>query len=200
MLARSPGDGIIRAFSIQRARDALNFPMCAASASNLLEGYGNVFVFAAFGAIFVWVNLFVIGKLVMRRPSKPDEGDKGVAYECAEPAMGDAWIRFDIRFYTLTLIFLIFDIEVVLLFPWATAYQTFIEAGHGAYAFFAMLFFLVILGIGLAYDWLRKDLEWTSTKPGRAVSDATLVGGVVSEPAQASGEEADESAPKEAVA
>jgi len=167
-----------------------------ALASAVFEGFGNVLVFAAFGAVFVWLNLFVIGKLLLRRPAKPEEGDKGVAYECGEPAIGDAWIRFDIRFYTLSLIFLIFDIEVVLLFPWAVAYDSFIEAGYGAAAFVEVLFFLLVLGVGLAYAWLRRDLEWTSTRPGPAVSDEVLARGVDHEPeparsqAQAAKEEA----------
>ena len=150
----------------------------ALAANDLFEGFGNVLVFGVFGAAFVFLNLYVVGKLILRRPAKPDQGDKGVTYECAEPSMGDAWIRFDIRFYTLSLIFLIFDIEVALLFPWAVAYGSFVEAGAGAHALFAMVIFLVILAIGLAYDWIRRDLEWTSTKPGRALSEEALVGGV----------------------
>jgi len=146
------------------------------------EAFGNVLVFAAFGAIFVWLNLFVIGKLLLRRPEKPDQGDKGSTYECGEPTMGDAWIRFDIRFYTLTLIFLIFDIEVALLFPWAAVYDSFIEAGFGLAAFVEVLVFLVVLGVGLAYVWARRDLEWTSTKPGRAVSEEVLRAAVDREP------------------
>jgi len=151
-------------------------------ASTFQEGFGNVLVFAGFGVVFVWVNLFVIGKLLLRRPDKPSQGDKGVTYECGEPAMGDAWIRFDIRFYTLSLIFLIFDIEVALLFPWAVVYGSFIEAGFGLGAFAEVLVFLLVLGVGLAYVWARRDLEWTSTKPGRAVSEAALREGVVHEP------------------
>jgi NADH-quinone oxidoreductase subunit A len=151
-------------------------------ASTFFEGLGNALVFAAFGAVFVWLNLFVIGKLLLRRPHKPDQGDKGATYECGEPALGDAWIRFDIRFYTLSLIFLIFDIEVALLFPWAAVYDSFIEAGFGLAAFAEVLFFLVVLGVGLAYVWARKDLDWTSTRPGRAVPDEALREGVVHEP------------------
>ena len=144
------------------------------TASTFLEGYGNVLVFAVFGAIFVWLNLFVIGKLLLRRPHKPDQGAKSLTFECGEPTIGDAWIRFDIRFYTLSLIFLIFDIEVALLFPWAGVYDSFIEAGFGLAAFAEALFFLVVLGVGLAYVWVRRDLDWTSTKPGRAVSEEAL--------------------------
>ena len=152
------------------------------TASTLFQGFGNVLVFGAFGAIFVWLNLFVIGKLLLRRPSAPDQGDKRTTYECGEPTIGDAWIRFDIRFYTISLVFLIFDIEVALLFPWAVAYDEFIKAGYGLAAFVEVLVFLVVLGSGLAYVWIRRDIEWTSTRPGRAVSEEALEGGVVSEP------------------
>ena len=138
------------------------------AATFLHEGWGNVLVFVAFGAIFVWLNLFVIGKVLLRRPNKPDQGEKGETYECGEPAIGDAWIRFDIRFYTLTLVFLIFDIEVALLFPWAAAYDVFIEGGSGGAAFVEVLLFLLVLGVGLAYVWARGDLQWTSTRPGPA--------------------------------
>jgi len=143
-------------------------------ASSYFEGFGNVLVFALFGAVFVFVNLFVIGKVIMRRPHKPDWGQKAETFECGEPAMGDSWIRFDIRFYTLMLIFLIFDIEIAMLFPWAVVYEQFIAAGHGIYAFMEMFVFLGILTIGLAYAWLRKDLEWTSTRPGKAVPEESM--------------------------
>jgi len=143
-------------------------------ALSYFEGFGNVLVFALFGALFVFLNLFVIGKVVMRRPHKPEWGQKAETFECGEPAMGDSWIRFDIRFYTLMLIFLIFDIEIAILFPWARVYGDFISAGHGGYAFLAMFFFLGVLTLGLAYDWLRKDLEWTSTRPGRAVPEESM--------------------------
>jgi NADH-quinone oxidoreductase subunit A len=149
------------------------------AASLLHEGWANVLVFAAFGVVFVWLNLFVIGKVLLRRPNKPEQGAKGATYECGEPAIGDAWIRFDIRFYTLTLVFLIFDIEVALLFPWAAVYDTFIAEGYGLAAFFEVLLFLLVLGVGLAYVWVRGDLAWTSTRPGRAVSEETLREGVV---------------------
>lgn len=151
--------------------------------SSLLdEGLGNVLVFAVFGAVFVWLNLYVVGKILLRRPAKPDQGQKGVTYECGEPAIGDAWIRFDIRFYTLTLIFLIFDIEVALLFPWAAVYDNFIEAGFGLAAFVEVLVFLLVLGVGLAYVWVRGDLTWTSTRPGRAVPEEAMREGVVRVP------------------
>jgi len=160
------------------------------AATFLHEGWGNVLIFAAFGLVFVWLNLFVIGKILLRRPNKPDQGAKGATYECGEPAIGDAWIRFDIRFYTLTLVFLVFDIEVALLFPWAAAYDTFIEGGSGGTAFVEVLLFLLVLGVGLAYVWARGDLQWTSTRPGRALSEESLKGGVVRVPEASQPEEA----------
>ena len=143
-------------------------------ASTLFEGFGNVLIFALFGIVFVFLNLFVIGKIILRRPNKPDFGEKAETYECGEPAIGDAWIRFDIRFYTLSLIFLIFDIEVALLFPWAVVYNSFIEGGYGLGAFLEVLVFLLVLGVGLAYVWLRRDIDWTSTAPGRALPEVAL--------------------------
>jgi NADH-quinone oxidoreductase subunit A len=153
-----------------------------AVASTFFEGLGNVFVFCVFGAVFVFLNLYVIGKLILRRPDKPGLGEKDETIECGEPTIGDAWIRFDIRFYTISLIFLIFDIEVALLFPWAAVYDSFVDGGAGAGAFFEALVFLLVLGVGLAYVWVRRDLDWTSTKPGRALSDEAIRDAVVAPP------------------
>lgn len=153
-----------------------------AAASTFFEGFGNVLVFCVFGVLFVWINLFVIGSLIMRKPNTPEFGSKNETFECGEPTMGDAWIRFDIRFYTLALIFLIFDIEVVLLFPWAVVYGEFVTQGAGVAAFIEVLIFLFVLGVGLAYVWLRRDLDWTSTAPGRAFSEESLRGAVPETP------------------
>jgi NADH-quinone oxidoreductase subunit A len=146
-----------------------------AAASTFFEGFGNVLVFCVFGAIFVWLNLFVLSTLVLKRPNRPEFGSKNETFECGEPTIGTAWIRFDIRFYTLSLIFLIFDIEVALLFPWAAVYDEFIAGGFGFAAFVEVLVFLVVLGVGLAYVWVKRDLDWTSTKPGRAIPEEALV-------------------------
>lgn len=150
----------------------------AATASTFFEGFGNVLVFCVFGILFVWINLYVLGNFVLKKPSTPEFGSKNETFECGEPTIGDAWIRFDIRFYTLALIFLIFDIEVALLFPWAAVYDEFIANGAGFAALVEVLVFLVVLGVGLAYVWMRRDLEWTSTAPGRAISEEALTGAV----------------------
>jgi NADH-quinone oxidoreductase subunit A len=77
-----------------------------------------VLIFLAVGAGFVLVNL-LIGKLV--RPVKPD-AEKGTVYECGEPTIGSAWVQFDLRFYVVALLFVIFDVEVAFFFPWAEVF------------------------------------------------------------------------------
>ena len=86
----------------------------------------SVLVFLLLGGGFVVVNLLV-GKLLLR-PESGSEGHKLATYECGEPTIGQAWIRFDIRFYTIALMFVVFDVEVALLFPWATVFRDLVAA------------------------------------------------------------------------
>jgi NADH-quinone oxidoreductase subunit A len=81
-------------------------------------------------------------------------------YECGEDPVGDTRIRFNIRFYVIALIFLIFDVEVVFLFPWALVYKEL-----GWLAFVEMLVFLAILFVGYAYLWRKGDLDWDKPAP-----------------------------------
>ncbi len=80
---------------------------------------------------------------------------KGSTYECGEEIEGSAWTQFNIRFYVIALIFLIFDVEVVILFPWAVVFKSI-----GLIAFVEMLVFLLILTVGLVAVWRRRDLDW----------------------------------------
>ena len=75
-----------------------------------------------------------------------------LSYECGELPEGSAWIKFNIRFYIIALIFIIFDVEVIFMFPWAVVFQDL-----GLLAFVEMAIFLIILLIGLAYVWKRSD-------------------------------------------
>jgi NADH-quinone oxidoreductase subunit A len=87
-------------------------------------------------------------------PSKPDP-EKLSAYECGFPAFGDARMKFDVRFYLVSLLFIIFDLEVAFLFPWAiTLTKT------GAFAFWSMMVFLGVLTVGFIYEWKKGALEW----------------------------------------
>lgn len=122
----------------------------------MLTDFGRVFIFFIVGAIFV------AGGLVTAWLIRPQRGypNKLTSYECGEEPVGDSWVRFNIRFYVVALIFLIFDVEIVFLVPWAVVYQKL-----GAYSFLEMLIFLVILGVGYAYVWVKGDLDWDKPQP-----------------------------------
>lgn len=101
-------------------------------------------------------------------PKKPNP-EKLTTYECGEDPVGNANIQFNIRFYIIGLIFLIFDVEILFLFPWATVFADnfFIKniPHWGIYAFAEMTIFVVILLLGLAYVWIKGDLEWVKSAP-----------------------------------
>jgi NADH-quinone oxidoreductase subunit A len=124
----------------------------------LLTEFGKVFAFFILAAVFVVVTIF-ISKLV--RPHRPSK-EKLTTYECGENPVGSPWIKFNIRFYVVALIFLIFDVEVVLLIPWAVIYQQF-----GLPGFMVGFLFIIILAIGMAYEWRKGDLEWDRTSDSK---------------------------------
>src|SRR5688572_25405394 len=103
----------------------------------MLFDFANVLVFVILGAAFVGVNL-LIGRLL--RPANPQER-KLSAYECGEPASGSAWMNFNIRFYIIALIFIIFEVEIAFLFPVATTFRRWIENGQGVFAFVEIFVF-----------------------------------------------------------
>jgi NADH-quinone oxidoreductase subunit A len=104
---------------------------------------------------------------VLFRPRSGSEGQKLETYECGEPTVGTAWIRFDIRFYTVALMFVVFDVEVALLVPWAAVMRDLAaDPVMGYVAFVEALTFIVILAAGLAYVWARGDIDWTPRAGG----------------------------------
>jgi NADH:ubiquinone oxidoreductase subunit 3 (subunit A) len=117
----------------------------------VLFQYANVLVFLSFGVVFLIVTI-LMGKLF--RPGKYTT-EKYMTYECGEDPVGSSWIQFNIRFYIVALIFVIFDVEVVFLFPWAVVFRDI-----GLVGFVEMLVFVVILLVGLAYVWENGDLDW----------------------------------------
>jgi NADH-quinone oxidoreductase subunit A len=131
----------------------------------MLTEFGNAFIFILLGAIFVAIGLF--GAWVFR-PHRPYP-EKNATYECGEEPVGNAWIRLNVRFYVVALVFLIFDVEVVFLFPWALIYRQF-----GLLGFLEMVVFLVILFVGYAYVWLKGDLDWDKPKPEIPVFHRTI--------------------------
>ena len=122
----------------------------------MLTEFGKIFIFMLLAGVFVLIALFA-SKLI--RPSRPTK-EKLKVYECGENPEGTPWIKFNIRFFVVALIFLIFDVEVVLLFPWALTYQDF-----GVYGFLVGIIFLLVLGLGMAYEWRKGDLEWARPEP-----------------------------------
>jgi len=101
-------------------------------------------------------------------PNKPNP-EKLTSYECGEEPTGTAWIPFNTRFYVIAIIFLLFDVEMVFIFPWATVYANaeLIAADHrwGIFTFIEMLVFAGILILGLVYVWRKNDLDWIKPKP-----------------------------------
>lgn len=136
----------------------------------MLTEFGKVLIFFIIGAIFVAGGMFASWLL---RPRRPYPG-KVAPYECGEDPVGDAWVRFNVRFYVVALIFLIFDVEVVFLFPWALVYRNL-----GLFGFLEMAVFLGILLVGYVYVWVNGDLDWDKPLPEVPRinrSPATLVG------------------------
>ena len=122
----------------------------------MLTEFGRVLIFLIVGGVFVAGGLIFAWML---RPHRPYPS-KLTTYECGETPIGDTRVRFNIRFYIVALIFLIFDVEVVFLFPWATVYKSL-----GWFAFIEMLVFLFILFVGYAYVWRKGDLDWDKPAP-----------------------------------
>ncbi len=100
--------------------------------------------------------IIVVALLLQRLVAPAKRGAlKNSTYECGEEVEGSAWVQFNIRFYVIALVFLIFDVELVILFPWAVVFKDI-----GLVAFVEMLIFLFILTIGLVAVWRRRDLDW----------------------------------------
>jgi len=119
--------------------------------------YATVLIFVLVGFAFAGLAL-VVAKWI--RPSNPSPA-KMTTYECGELPIGSSWIRFNVRFYMIALFFVIFDVEVIFLYPWAVVFKSLYPVpGLGVLVFWEMVIFLAILTLGLAYVWAKGDLEW----------------------------------------
>ena len=120
----------------------------------LLE-YLPILIFIGIAA-FIGIAMALVPLIIA--PAKPDP-EKLSAYECGFPAFGDARMKFDVRFYLVAILFIIFDLEVAFLFPWAI---TQIHADHAVavLAFWSMIVLLGVLTIGFIYEWKKGALEW----------------------------------------
>lgn len=126
--------------------------------------FGKVFLFLILGAVFVLTG-YLVNRLISPRKPNPE---KLSSYECGEEPAGDAWIRFNVRFYIVALIFLLFDVELIFIFPWATIFaQPYLMAQHpwwGWLSLAEMFTFVGILLLGLVYVWVKGDLDWVKPK------------------------------------
>ena len=113
-------------------------------------------------AIVFVTAMFGLQKLLA--PSNP-YARKLTPYECGEPPTGRAWINFNVRFYVIALIFVVFEVEVAFVYPIAAVFLDWVKQGHRVYALSEILIFLLILFVGLIYVWVKHDLEWIKKVP-----------------------------------
>ena len=116
-----------------------------------LEEYFGILVFigVAFG-----LSMFLVLLSFLRGPRKPD-AQKLSPYECGFEPFEDARLKFDIRFYLVAILFIIFDLEIAFLFPWAVSLKNI-----GFFGFLSMIIFLALLTVGFIYEWYKGALEW----------------------------------------
>ena len=134
-----------------------------------LSEFGTVLLFLIGGIFFI---ILVLLTAYLLRPSRPNP-EKLTVYECGEEPSGSAWGRFNNRFYVIALIFILFDVEIVFLFPWATIFanRKLLSATSGQWGWYTlteMFIFIGILAFGLAYTWKKGLLEWE--KPGLKIT------------------------------
>jgi len=129
----------------------------------MLSDFGIILLFFILGVVFVAAGLITAAII---RPSHPNP-IKQSTYECGEEPIGNPWIKFNIRFYVIALVFLLFDVEVVFLFPWAVVFRDMSHIGDTVvwFAFIEMAVFVLILLAGLAYVWVKGDLNWEKPIP-----------------------------------
>jgi NADH-quinone oxidoreductase subunit A len=125
---------------------------------------GYILIFFAIGLVFCTIGLLVSYLLSAKR--KIASAAKGAVYECGEETSGSAWVQFNMRFYTMGLIFIIFDVEILLLFPWSLCLGLDKSSLFGysrqwtLLAYSEGMLFIFILSLGLVYIWNRGDINW----------------------------------------
>ncbi len=132
----------------------------------MLSDFGAILLFIV--AAFAFIAVVLFGARLLR-PSRPNV-EKNSTYESGEEPVGNANVQFNIRFYVVALVFVLFDVELVFLFPWATVFgqARLIEATGGRWGWFAlteMVLFVLVLALGLAYVWAKGYLDWVKPQP-----------------------------------
>ncbi|WP_224998127.1 NADH-quinone oxidoreductase subunit A [Cesiribacter sp. SM1] len=131
-----------------------------------VSSFGEILLYLIGGIVFVAGALLTAWII---RPSRPNV-EKLATYESGEEPVGSAWGQFNVRFYIVALVFILFDVELVFLFPWATVFgkKALIDATDGMWGWFAfveMTIFVAILGLGLAWAWAKGLLDWVKPEP-----------------------------------
>lgn len=135
----------------------MDFMHFLGSVSSVQGHFATVLIFVIVGLAFAGLAL---GVAKLLRPSNPSPA-KMTTYECGELPRGSSWVRFNVRFYLIALFFIIFDVEVIFLYPWAVVFKQLYPLPElGALVFWEMIIFLAILTLGLAYVWVKGDLSW----------------------------------------
>lgn len=124
-----------------------------------LDVYMPVVILIALAMLVAGGSLF-LGSLI--RPHNPNKL-KDTAYECGEEPVGTAWANFNVRFYVIALIFIIFDVESALMFPVAAVFKKFNEIGLGGTLLMSILTFVSVLVAGIVYCWKKGDLDWVKS-------------------------------------
>lgn len=126
--------------------------------------FGKILIIGVMGVLLVLVTL-LLGKIIS--PKKPTS-EKLSTYECGEETIGSSWIAFNSRFYVIALVFLLFDVEMIFIFPWATVFGRpeliAADVRWGWFTLTEMAVFIGILVIGLVYVWRKGDLEWVKSR------------------------------------
>lgn len=127
----------------------------------MLFHFANIAIFLGYGLL---LSGMMLGLGALLRPSNP-QPSKLSTYECGEPPSGPAWINFNIRFYLIALVFVIFDVELAFVYPVVAVFKDWVAKGEGGFVFVELALFLVILMVGLVYVWRKGDLEWLKRIP-----------------------------------
>lgn len=123
----------------------------------MLENYFPVLVFVVVGCVFGFIPM-IIGRIL--GPYRPGD-EKLTAYECGFEAFEDARMKFDMRYYLIAILFILFDLEIAFLFPWATVFRDMVAAGEVAwFVFGSVMIFLSVLVIGYIAEWKNGALDW----------------------------------------
>ena len=121
----------------------------------MLANYFPVLIFAIIGLI-AGIVFILLGTFL---GPKRHYAEKDTPFECGFEAFENARMKFDVRYYLVAILFILFDLEVAFMVPWAVVYKDLMHS-TGAYAFWSMLVFIVVLAVGFVYEWKKGALEW----------------------------------------